>query len=223
MKLFITLTLITIGAISISAQAKTITAADYDGAFQYAVSETNAAFPFKFIVITQRFENGKLVSNETEVTERQAAGVERETKTLEKSGQTLRSYSVMVGFDNGTYCSSDGVNWKGPQEFVCPGPDGSETVSLSRPRKPESVQYSATEESRNGKPVKVYRKLAIFPATAPNGKKSHSGETVTLDSRGFFISVVYAEGILDSKPDTTLYRRQTWDLETKFKPVVTPK
>lgn len=222
MKLIITLTLITFGAISLSAQAKTITAADYDGAFRYAVSETNAAFPFIFTVQTQRFENGKLVSNETDVSERQAAGVERETKTLEKDGQIFRSYSVMVGFDNGTYCGSDGVNWKGPQEFVCPGPDGSNIVSVSRPRKPESVQYSVTEESRNGKPVKVYRKLSIFAATSPNGKKTHEQVTATIDSRGFFISVVNAEGTLDPNV-TTLYRRQSWDFETKFKPVVAPK
>lgn len=223
MKLIFTLTLIFLGAMSAIAQAKTITAADYDGAFRFAVRETNAAFPFKFIVVTEKFKDGKLVSTETEVNERQAEGVERETKTLEKDGQTLRSYSVMVGFENGTYCSADGSNWKGPQEFVCPGTDGSDTVTLSGPRTPESVQYSVIEESRNGKPVKVYRKWAFFAATSPNGKKSHTHQTATFDSRGFFISVVDVEGFLDPEPVTTLYRKQTWDFETKFKPVVAPK
>ncbi len=222
MKFIITLTLITFGAISLSAQAKTITAAEYDAAFRYAVSETNAAFPFVFAVETHRFENEKLISKELEINERQAAGVERATKTLEKGGVTFRSYSVMVGLENGTYCSTDGTNWKGPQEYVCPGPDGSDTVTLSGARRPESVQYSLTEESLNGKPVKVYRKLSTFAATSRNGKKTHEHVTAKIDSRGFFISVVNVEGILDSHTATS-YRRQTWDFETKFKPVVAPK
>ncbi len=222
MKLIITLTLITFGAISLNAQSKPTTAADYSGTFQYAVSETNAAFPFVFTVVTQRFDNGKLVSAETTVNERQDAGVKRETKTLEKGGQTFRSFSVMVGFNNGTYCSTDGSKWKGPQEFVCPGPDGSNTITLSRPRNPESVEYSVTEESRDGKPVRVYRKYAIFAASAPGGKKSFEEKIAIIDSRGFFISVADTEGTLDPKA-ITLIRKQTWDFETKFKPVVAPK
>lgn len=188
----------------------------------YAVSETNAAFPFVFTVVTKNFDGGKLVSTETEVNERQAQGVERETTTLESEGKTRRSYSTMVGFGNNTYCSGDGISWRGPQEFVCPGPDGSDLFLVQRPRKPESVEYSVREESMDGERIKIFRKFAIYPATSPNGKKSFEEEIVSLDSRGFFISVVDEEGILDPKA-VTLIRKQTWDFKTKFKPVVAPR
>lgn len=221
MKLIVIITLLAFGAISLHAQAKPTTAADYNGTFQYAVSETNASFPFVFTVVTETFERGNLVSTKTEVNQRQAEGVTRETKNLKKGGQTFRSYSVMVGFDRGTYCSTDGSNWKGPQEYVCPGPDGSNTIRLSGPRKPENVEYSVTEKSLDGKTVKVYRKYATFSATAPNGKKTFEEQIATIDSRGFFVSVVGTEGTLGPKV-VTLIRKQTWDFKTKFKPVVAP-
>jgi len=222
MKTIISLVLTAFAAMTLNAQAKPTTAADYNGTFQYAVSETNAAFPFVFTVVTETYAGGKLVSKEMEISERQAQGIERETRSLRKGGKTLRSYSVMIGFNNGTYCSSDGSTWKGPQEFVCPGPDGSDEVRLYGPRKPESVEYSVNERSVDGETVKVYRKYAIFPASKPNGKKSFEEEIVTIDPRGFFISVVDIEGTLDPKA-ITLIRRQTWDFESKFKPVVAPK
>lgn len=221
MKLIIFLALIAFGPITLAAQAKPTTAADYNGTFQYAVSETNSAFPFVFTVVTETFEDGKLVSTETEVNERQASGVERGTKTLKKGEQMLRSYSIMVGFGKGTYCSVDGNTWTGPQEFVCPGPDGSNLVRLSGRRKPETTEYSVTDTTLDGKSVKVYRKYATYPAR-PNEKKSFEEEIATIDSRGFFISVVDTEGTLDPKA-ITLIRRQTWDFGTKFKPVVAPK
>ena len=222
MKLITPLLLIAFFAITLIAQAKPTTAADYDGTIRYAVNETNGAFPFIFTVVTETFKGGKLVSTETDVNERQAAGVARETKTLKKDGQTFRSHSIMVGFNEGTYCSTDGATWEGPQEFECPGPDGSNLLRLSRPRKPESVEYSVSEKSLDGKMVKVYRKYAIFAGTGPNGTKSFEEEIAIIDSRGFFISVVDTEGTLDPQI-ITLNRTQTWDFETKFKPVVAPK
>lgn len=222
MKLVIFLFLIAFSALALCAQAKPTTAADYEGTFRYAVSETNSAFPFIFKVVTERFENGKLVSTETDVNERQSAGVERETSMLEKGGKTLSSYTIQVGFGNHTYCSTDGAIWNGPQEFVCPGPDGSNVLTLSRPREPESVEYSVSEKSLNGEPVKIYRKYAIFAGTGPSGKKSFGEEIATIDARGFFISVVKTEGTLAPKT-VTLIRKQTWDFKTKFKPVVAPK
>lgn len=222
MKTILSLTLIAFTAITFSAQTKPTTAADYDGTFQYAVSETNAAFPFVFTVVTETYDgSGKLISTETDVNERQAQGVARETSTLQRGEEILRSYSIMVGFGNNTYCSPDGVAWKGPQKFVCPGPDGSGLIRLRGPRKPETVEYSVTEKSLDGKPVKIYRKYATYAAVARNGKKSYEDEIATIDSRGFFISVVGEEGILDPKT-VTLKRRQTWDFKTKIKPVVTP-
>lgn len=222
MNIIASLIFIALAVISLSAQAKPTSAADYNGTFQYAVSETNAAFPFVFTVITETYKLGKLVSTETEVNERQAAGVERETKTLKKEGRTLRSYSIMVGFDNGTYCSTDGVKWKGPQDFVCPGRDESDMLQLNRPRKPESVEYSVTEKSLGNKPVKIYRKYSIFAAASANGKKSFEEQIATIDSKGFFLSVVDTEGTLDPQV-VTLIRKETWDTQTKFKPVVAPK
>jgi hypothetical protein len=213
---------ITLTTITLNAQLKPTTAADYDGTFQYAVSETNSAFPFVFTVATQRFEGGKLVSTQTEVNERQAQGVERGAKTLERGGKLLRSYSVMIGFGDATYCSTDAVSWTGPQRFVCPGPEGNRLLRLSRPRQPDKAEYSVTEESLDGNPVKVYRKYAVFAASGPNGKASFEEETATIDSRGFFISAFTTKGILDPKV-VELTRKQTWDFKTKFKPVVAPK
>ena len=220
MKLTLALTLIAFASATLNAQSRPTDAADYIGALQYAVSETNAAFPFVFTVVTETYVRGKLVSTETDVAERQAEGIERQTRTLKRAGETFHSYSIMVGFGNHTYCSSDGISWKGPQEFVCRGPDDSGELRLYRPRQPESVEYSVTEKSLDGKTVKVYRKYAIFPATA-NGKKDFKEEIATIDSRGFFISVVDTEGTLDPKA-VTLIRKQTWDFKTKFKPVIAP-
>jgi len=222
MKTIISLAIIAFVAITHNAQTRPTTAADYEGTFRYAVSETNAAFPFVFTVVKQRYDDGKLISTETDVNERQAAGAARETQTLQRDSTTLRSYSVMVGFGNNTYCSTDGVSWTGPQKFVCPGPDGSSIFTVQRPRSPESAEYSVTEGSLGGKPVKIYRKYAVFAATATNGKKSFEEEIATLDSRGFFISVVDTEGTLDPKA-VTLIRKQTWDFKTAFNPVVAPK
>jgi hypothetical protein len=57
MKTLISLTLIAFAAIALSAQIMPATAADYNGTIQYAVSETNAAFPFVFTVVTETFES----------------------------------------------------------------------------------------------------------------------------------------------------------------------
>jgi len=222
MKTIISLAFIAFTALTLNGQTKPTTAADYNETFRYAVSETNAAFPFIFTVVTETFERGKLVSTETDINERQAAGIERETSTLKRGATTLRSYSIMVGFGNHTYCSSDGKSWKGPQQYVCPSPDGSGLVSLYGPREPESVEYSVIDKSLNGETVKVYRKYAIFPAASPDGKKSFEEEIATIDSRGFFISVVDEEGTLGPKA-VTLVRKQTWDFKTKFHPVVAPE
>jgi hypothetical protein len=222
MKIIIFLAVIALGSIALNAQTRPTTAADYDGTVQYAVSETNRAFPFVFTVVSETFEGGKLVVSEKQVSERQAMAVQRETKILRKGQQTLHSYSVMIGFDNGTYCSTDGVKWLGPQQHVCPGPEDSYVVITSGLKRPESVEYWVTDKTLDGKTVKVYRKYAIFAPKRPNGKKSFEEEIATIDSRGFCVSVVDTEGTLDPT-DITFIRKQTWDFETKFKPVVAPK
>lgn len=222
MKSTMSLVIVILAAISGFAQAKPTNAADYKGTFQYAVSATNEAFPFVFTVVTVTYENGKIASAETDIDERQAMGVERETKTLIKDGKTLTSYSIMVGFGSNTYCSMDGVSWRGPQQYVCPGPDGSGLVRLYGPRKPETAEYTVEEKSVNGKKVKVYREYLIFSSSNPSGKNDFQEKIATIDSRGFFISIVGNEGTLDPKT-VTLVRKQTWDFNTKIKPIVAPK
>ncbi|MBL8182754.1 MAG: hypothetical protein JNL64_14210 [Blastocatellia bacterium] len=209
-------------AMTVIAQAKPTTAADYEGTLQYAVRETNAAFPFIFTVVTKRYELGKLVSTQTDIAERQAQGIERETTLLKKGQKTLYSYSIQVGFDNQTYCSSDGKVWKGPQQYVCPGPTGSNLTMLYGARDPMKIEYSVMEKDLNGKPVKVYRKYAVYLAQSDKDKYEYEEEIATIDDRGFFISVVNTEGTLAPKT-ITLTRSQTWDFATKFKPVVAPK
>lgn len=216
------LVMIVFATFTLNAQSKPTSAADYNDTFSYAVSETNAAFPFVFTVATKTFDRGKLISTETDIDERQNQGIERESKTLVTGGKTLHSFSIMLGVGNKTYCSFDGVLWKGPQQFVCPGPDRSGLIRLQMPRDPESVKYSVTETSLNGKPVKVYRKYAVYAAHDPNGNKSFKDETATIDSRGFFISVVKTEGTLEPKAVTEIMK-ETWDFKTKIKPVATPK
>lgn len=222
MKLTLYLLILFATATTVVAQAKPTTAADYEGTLQYAVSETNAAFPFIFTVITKMYERGKLVSTQTDIAERQAQGIERETTSLKRGQKTLYSYSIQLGFDNQTYCSSDGKVWKGPQQYVCPGPDGSNLTMLYGARDPLKVEYSVEEKDLNGKPVKVYRKYAVYLAQSDKDKNDYEEEIATIDDRGFFISVVKTEGTLAPKT-ITLTRTQTWDFATKFKPVVAPK
>lgn len=223
MKLTTALMLIAFATATLSAQTKPTTDADYDGTLEEAARQTNYAFPSVLTVVTKRFEGGKLVSTETEVYEREGSVVERWVKTLEKGGKILRSYSIQVGYGNYNYCSTDGVKWRGPQEFVCPGPERLGVMRLDRTtRQPDKAEYSITEESLDGKPVKIYRKCAVFNASTPTGKASFKEQIATIDSRGFFISVINTEGTLDPKA-VTLIRKSAWDFKTKFKPVVAPK
>ena len=201
---------------------KPITKAEYDAVDQNAVSVTNDAFPFVFTVITETYENGKVVSTETEINERQAEGVERETRTLTKGGKTLQSFGIMVGFGNHTYCSRDGKTWTGPQKYVCPGPEANGLLKLYRPRTPDSAEYSVTEKSVDGKPVNVYREYYVYAAKDPNGKKDFKETISTIDSRGFFIEVLNTEGTLDPRV-VTLTRRQSWKPNAKFAQVIAPK
>lgn len=216
MRIFLLVAIVTLFAINSTAQSKPTTAADYKGTFQYAVSETNAAFPFIFTVVVDEFENGKNVSSETMVDERQAAGVERITRTVVKDGKKLVSYQLKVGFGS-VYCSSDGLTWQGPQKYECSGPS-----RLYGRRDTETAEYSVEEKNVGGDNIKVYREYAIYKPTDGGREKEFKETIATIDSRGFFISIVNNEGSLDPKT-VTLVRKQTWDMKTKMKPVVAPK
>ena len=208
-------------AVASFAQSRSISKAEHDGAIQYAVSETNSLFPFVFTVVIENYVNGKVVSVETDVAERQAQGVERERKTLQKDGTTKSSYEIMTGFGS-VYCSFDGKTWKGPQQYVCPGPDQQGTTRLYRPRDPEKAEYSVETKVVNGSEVKIYREYLIFAPGTKNGRKDFRESVATIDQKGLFTTVFDTEGTLDP-PIVTLTRTQTWKLNAKFDPVVAPK
>lgn len=216
MKAILLITTVVLLTINSAAQSKPTTAADYNGTFQFAVSETNRAFPFVFTVIVDEFKNGKVVLSETMVNERQAAGVERISRTILNNGTKATSYQVRAGFGN-VYCSKDGVAWQGPQEFECSGPS-----RLYGRREAENAEYSVEDKIVDGEKVKVYREYIIYSPSQAGRGKDFKETLATIDSRGFFISILSNEGSLDPKA-VTLVRKQTWDFKTKIKPVVAPK
>jgi hypothetical protein len=199
--------------ISLSAQSQSLSKDEYKEAFQFAVSETNADFPFIFEVTTIFIENGKTVRTVTEVNERESPGHERIKRTEFTDGRETNKYQVKVGFGN-VFCSDDGVSWTSTK-YECSSP----AMFYGR-RNVESIEYSVTEKSVEGKQVKVYREYSVF---APSeGKKKEFREKIsTIDSRRFFITVEDTEGMLD--PQTvTLKRKQSWITKAKIKPVVSP-
>ncbi|MCA1591020.1 MAG: hypothetical protein LC734_11695 [Acidobacteria bacterium] len=200
--------------VSSSVQAQSITKDEFDSAYRFAVSETNAAFPFVFTVTTEFIENGKTDSTVIDVHEREAQGRERTTRKTITDGKTTHKYQIKVGFGK-NFCSDDGLTWT-PNEYECFGP-----VSFYGRREPESVEYSVTGKRTKGKKAKVLRQYSVFAPLAANAKKDFREKILTLDSRGFFIDIVDKEGTLD--PLTVkLIRRQSWDTKTKFKPVIAP-
>ena len=216
MKFLVSIATIAIFVTTSAAQSKPTTSADYNGAFRYAVTETNAAFPFVFTVVVDEFKNGKSVSSETMVNERQAAGVERITRTEVRDGKESANYQVKVGFGN-VYCSVDGVTWNGLQKFECSGPS-----RLYGRKETETAEYSIDEKTVSGDKVKIYREYLIYKPAEGSQKKDFKETVATIDARGFFISIVNNEGVLDPK-EITLIRKQTWDFKTPLKPVVAPK
>ena len=215
MKFTITIIILSVSIVASNGQSRPITAQEYEKVFQFAVAETNAAFPFVFTVTTDLIKNGKVVRTVTEVNERESPGRERITRITIGKGTTTRTHQVKVGFGN-VYCSEDGVMWKGPLPYECSGP-----VSFYGPRDIERVDYSVEERSLAGIKVKVYREYSILAPATPNGKKDFRDEVSTIDSRGFFINIVTTEGTLDPKT-INLIRKQSWDSKTRIKPVVAP-
>lgn len=217
-KLALSLIVLLLFVTASNAQSRTITADEYNGNFNGAVYVTNAAFPFTFTVTTDFIENGKVVRAESEISERESEGHERIKKTMVADGKKTNIFQIMVSFGN-VYCSNDGVSWKPPTPYECHGPD--DLLMLSTPRTPESAKYTVEKKFLGGKKVSVYRKFAVFAPTTVNGKKDFQEQVATIDSRGFFISVVATEGTLD--PRTVMRaQKESWDTKTRIKPVVAP-
>lgn len=199
---------------NLNAQSRTISKDEYEKTFQFAVSETNADFPFIFEVTTIFIENGKTVRTVTEVNERESPGHERIKRTILADGGEMNKYQVKVGFGN-VFCSDDGVSWVSTK-YECSSP-----VMFYGRREPESIEYIVTEKSADGKQVKVFREYSVFAPLEGSKKKEFREKISTIDSRGFFITVEDTEGTLD--PQTvTLKRKQSWITKAKIKPVVSP-
>lgn len=198
-----------------NAQSRTISKDEYEKVFQFAISKTNADYPVIFKVSTDFIENGKTVRTVTNVNENESPERERIKRTVFAVGKETNNYQVSVGFGK-VFCSDDGVSWKS-SEYECLGP-----VSFYGRREPESIEYSVTVKSVKGKKVKVYREYSVFAPSEGNGKKGFREKISTIDSRGFFMSVVDTEGTLDPRT-VTLIREQSCVTQAKIKPIVAPK
>lgn len=215
MKITLSFVLIFLFIVASNAQTRTISKDEYEKAFRFAVSETNADYPLIFKVTTSFIENDRTVRTDTEVNENEAAGRYRIKRTTLADGRETNKYQLTVGFGN-VFCSNDGVTWKS-SEYECP-----REIAIYGPRDPESVEYSVTEKSVDGKKVKVYRKYSVFAPSEGSKKKEFNEEISTIDSRGYFITVVDTEGTLDPRT-VTLKREQSWVTKANIKPVVAPK
>jgi hypothetical protein len=199
--------------VTLSAQSRTISKDEYEKVFEFAVSETNEAYPVILKVTTAFIQNGKTVRRVTDVHENESLLHHRIRRTTVAEGRETNQYQVSVGFGK-VFCSDDDVSWKS-SEYECFGP-----VSVYGRREPESIKYSVTFKSKK-KGVKVYREYSVF-APSEGSKKKDFRETVsTIDSRGFFTTVVDIEGTLDPRT-LTLIRKQSWITKAKIKPVVPP-
>lgn len=62
----------------------------------------------------------------------------------------------------------------------------------------------------------------IYKPTNSSSVKEFKETIATIDSRGFFSSIINNEGTLNPKA-VRLVRKQTWDFKTALKPVLAPK
>lgn len=212
----ITFSIVTIFLLFITsnAQSRAISEDEYRKIFRFAVSHTNADFPFIFKVTTMFIENGKTARTVTEENERESPGHERIKRIDLTGGHETITYQIKVGFGN-VFCSDDGVSWKSTK-YECSGP-----VMFYGRREPESIEYSVSEKTVDGKQVKVYREYSVFASSEGKPKKEFREKISVIDARGFFLTVEDAEGTLDPKT-VTLTRTQSWITKVKMNPVVAP-
>ena len=212
MKIALSLSAIFLFIATSSAQPRTISKDEYEKVFEFAVSKTNEAYPVVLKVTTVFIENGKTVRTVTEWNENESLLHSRIKRTTVAEGRTTNSYQVSVGFEN-VFCSEDGKSWK-PSKYECSGP-----VSVYGRRESENIEYSVTARSAKGK--RVYREYSVFAPFEGSKKKDFRERVLTIDSRGFFTTVVDTEGTLDPKT-VTLVRKQSWVTKAKIEPVVPP-
>ena len=214
MKIIYSITTILLLFVVCNAQSKTISQDEYEKAFRFAVSETNAVYPHIFEVVTSFIENGKTVRKVTDVNENEAPLHHRIKITTLADGKETSKYQVNVGMGN-VFCSEDGKTWKS-SKYECYGP-----TMFYGPRDAETVEYSVIEKKLDGKSIKIYREYSVFVSLKEGGKKEFRETVSTIGSDGLFISVEDSEGTLDPMK-VTLTRKQTWKLKAKIKPVVSP-
>lgn len=214
MKAAFSLIIVLLCYFNFNAQSKNIDKDEYEKAFKFAVSETNAVYPHIFEVKTNFVEAGKTVRTVTETNENEAPLHHRIKVTTLENGKETNKYQINVGAGN-VFCSNDGRIWK-PSKYECDS-----QRMIYGPRNPETIEYSVIEKKLAGKSVKIYRKYSVFAPTKEGEKRTFSEEISTIDSRGFFITVETSQGTLDPKA-VALTRKQTWTLKAKIKPIVSP-
>jgi hypothetical protein len=198
--------------INCSAQMQTISAAEYEKTFQFAVRETNADYPFIFKVTTTTFDLEKIIQTQTEEREAESPGHERIKITNFAGGRKSNIFQIKVGFGN-VFCSDDSISWK-PSKYECSG----SRIIFGR-SEPESIEYSVENKSKDGKKIKIYHKYSVFATF--KGDTKFSEQISTIDSRGFFIAVIDTEGTTNPKT-ITLKREQSWETKAKIKSIVSP-
>ncbi len=214
MKIALSLIAIFLFIVTSSAQSRTISKDEYEKVFEFAVSKTNEAYPVIFKVTTVFIENGKRVRTVTDLNENESLSHYRIKRTTVAKGRMTNKFQVSVGFGK-VFCSDDSASWK-PSKYECWGP-----VSVYGRRETESIEYTVTVKSAKGKKVKVYREYFVFAPWEGSNKKEFRETVSTIDSRGFFTTIVDTEGTLDPRT-VTLIRKQTWVTKAKIKPVVPP-
>ena len=197
-----------------SAQSRTISEAQYEKVFQFAVSKTNEAYPVIFKVRTNFIENGRIIRTVTDVNENESLVNYRVKRTTIVKGRRTNKYQVSVGVDK-TFCSDDAVSWK-PSKHQCFGP-----VSVYGRREPESSEYSVYSKWVKGKRFQVYREYSVFGPSGEHEKKDFRETVSTINSRGLFTTVVEIEGTLNPRT-VTLRRKQSWVTRARIKRVVPP-
>ena len=214
MKIALSLIAIFLFVVTSNAQSRTISKDEYEKVLEFAASKTNEAYPVILKVTTRFIENGKTIRTVTDLNENESLLYHRIKRTIVSGRRKANKYQVSVGFGK-VFCSDDGVAWK-PSKYECSGP-----VNIYGRRDAESIEYSVTVKSVEDKSVKVYREYSVFAPPDGSKKKDFREAVSTIDSRGFFTTVVDTEGSLDPRT-VTLIRKQAWVTKVKIKPVVPP-